>query len=386
MADEPYVSVIDEIKLANIPAPESIVQPPVDPGVTPEPEPEAKPEKKEQDEPEKAKGTRTPKSPQAQENFKTVTEARKAAEQRAADAEKKIADLEKAIQERDEQLKELPQTKESAAKLAAEIKAREDAIEELRQENASTREELKAASLQRTPEFINDFVKPIEFNIEQLKQLTSSPDELVRAVRDRNYEKIGEIREQLPLQAQYEMDAIMKQIREIELDRKRAEADADATWEKIQKSRAQREIKKLHEVLEERRVINAKIINDLRDNIPFVREDKDLQKDISDIAEAIAGGKGADKWSYETMTGQAIAAAVLKKVNAAQAKLVEEKSAKVSDLEKQLEEANKKIEDQDKFIKSKHGTVDFRQPAAPVERNGDIDPDKPIWQQISIAR
>jgi len=385
-----YVSVIDEITIPTPPAAQDIVQPDT------EGEPkDKKPEAPKDDKPDKTeterKGTRKPTTPQGEENFKTVTEARKAAEKRAEEVEAKAKQLEEKVAEMERQLAELPQTKESAARLQAQIAEREDAIEKLNQQLQAQREEAKAANLQRDPEFIDRFEKPRDFQVTQLRDMavaTKSIEEadIMRAIRDRNMDKLLEVREQLPPHQQYRWDAVLRKIEEIDLEKEQALADADKTYEKIQETRRQQQMKSLAQKLEERRATGAKIINDIREKVPFFREDPELQAQVTEIAEGVAGGKGAEQWTPERIIGTAVTVPVLLKVNAMQGTMIEEQKAKLEENAKKLEELEKKLADQDTFIKSRHGAGgDFRQPAS-RDVNTEYDQDRPIHEQIRVVR
>lgn len=384
----PYISVLDQLQVT----PALSEAPPAKPEPTEEkPEPTEKPEKKDEPAKPEAKGARTPSSPKGEENFKTVMEARKAAEKRAADMEEKAKQLEQKLAEQERQLAELPQTKESAAKLEAQIREKEEALERMNSEFERLKEESKAANLQRDPEFIDRFVKPRDFQVAQLRDMalgtkTMSEPDIMRAVRDRNFEKLSEIREQLPPHQTYRWDAILQKIEAIDLEKEQALADADKTYEQITESRRQLAMKSHKERLEAHRSIGAKIINDLRE-IPFVREDKELQQQISEIAEGVAGGKGGESWTPEKIIGSAVAVPVLTKVNAAQASIIDDQKAKLEENAKALEELQKKLDERDEFIKSKYGSLDFR-PQSPAARggNGEYDPDKPIHEQITVRR
>lgn len=387
MPDEaPYISVLDQLRVPDVPAKAElpVEEPPKkEPEIkepTPEPVPEPKP-----------KATREPSSAQGKENFATLSEKVKAAEKKASELEKELSERQKKITEMEAQLAELPPTKAAAAKLQADIEEREEALQKLNQEYQHVREENKAISLERTPEFIEQFEKPREFQLGQLRDIaktsgTMSEADVMRAVKDRNYEKLGELREQLAPHQQYRIDAILRTIEEIDLKKEQELQDSDKAWEKLQEGRRKLLMKSHAERLEAHRAMGAEIINGIRESVPFFREDKELQQQVSEIAEAVAGGKGADQWDSKKLIGTAVAVPVLMRVNALQAKKIEEETASREAVEKERDELKKKVEDQDAFIKQKYGAIDFRQPAAKNDSNGEWDPNRPIHEQIAVRR
>jgi len=283
-------------------------------------------------------------------------------------------------------LAELPQTQEAAAKLQAQIDEREEALKKLGEEYTRTREELRAASIQRDPEFIEKFEKGRQFQVEQLRTLAGASEaEVSRALKDRNYERLIEVREQLPPHQQYRWDAILRKIEEIDLEREQAVQDSDKTWERILENRRQEAVKHHAGLVDSHRAIAAQIINRMREKVDFFREDKELQQQVAAIAEGIAGGKGAEQWTPETIMGTAVALPVLQKVNAMQAKAIEENKVTLDENAKQLAELQKKLEERDEFIKTRYGSLDFTAPAAKAS-NGDYDPERPIHEQIAVRR
>lgn len=388
----PYISVLDELVVPNQPAkaevtpPESTEQVVVKPEVKKdEKPPEVKPTEQQD-----RKATREPSTKEAKENFATLSEKVKAAEKKASDLEAQAAERQKKITEMELQLAELPPTKEAAAKLQQQIQEREEALQTIGEELQRSREELKAASLEKTPEFIEQFEKPREFQLGQLRDIakstgTLSESDVMRAVKDRNYEKLVEVRDQLAPHHQYRWDAILRTIEEIDLKKEQELADSEKAWERLEEGRRKLAMKSHAERLDAHRNIGAEIIKDMRDTVPFFREDKELQQQVSEIAEAVAGGKGSEEWDVKKLMGTAVAVPVLMRVNSAQGKMIDEQKAKIEEIEKALVERDKKIEDQEQFIKKKYGSVDFRQPAT-KEQNGDYDPEKPIHEQIAVRR
>lgn len=389
--EPPYISVLDQLRIPDQPAKvegEPAKDPKEELAKAEKQEPEKKPEPV-KPEPEK-KTTRAPSTEAGKENFATVTANWKNAEKKAADLEQQLQERQKKITEMELQLAELPPTKEAAARLQAQIQEKEAALETLNQEFQRSREELKAVGLERTPEFVEKFDKPRDFQVGQLRDLAAgnnavSEADVMRAVKDRNYQKLFEIREQLEPYQQPRWDGILRIIEEIDLKKEQELADSEKAWERLQEDRRKLAMKSHAEKLEAHRAIGSEIITKLRDNVDFFRDDKELQQTVSEIVEGVAGGKGAEKWTPEAILGVAAAVPILNKINAAQAKMIEDGKTERETLVKERDELKKKVADQEEFIKKRYGSVDFRQPAA-KETNGDYDPERPIHEQLAIRR
>jgi len=379
----PFVSVLDDLIIPNQPAKSELA-----PRETTKEEPEKTPKEQEAKpvEPPKEQEKRVAKAPGNQENFKTVLASKEAAEKKASELETQLSERQKKIEEMEARLAELPQKEEAAQKLQAQIQEREQALAKLAEDYARTKEEAKAANLQRDPEFIEKFDKPREFQVNQLKAIAGvNEGDVLRALKDRNYERLTEFRDQLPEYQKVRLDVVLRKIEEIDLAKEQELQDADKAWEKLQETRRQQAMRSHAERLDNHRSIAAKIINQMREKVDFFREDKELQQQVGDIAEAVAGGKGAENWTPEALIGTTIAVPILQRVNAMQAKLIEENKAKMEENAKQLAELQKKLEEQDKYIQGRYGAIDFTAPAA-KDSNGDYDPNRPIHEQIAVRR
>lgn len=386
MPDEPpYISVLDQLRVPDVPAKAEL---PVE--EPPKKEPEKKDDPKPEPVAEPKKATRAPSSPEGKEDFRKLSETAKAAEKKATELESKLSESQKKITEMEAQLAELPQTKEAAAKLQQQIEEREEALQKLNQEFQHSREELKAANLQRDPEFVEKFEKGREFHVNQIRDLAATrsvpENDVLRALQGGNEDRLAEIREQLTPGQQRRWDVTLEKLEALEIEKQQELQDSDKAWERLQEGRRKQAMKSRAELYEAHRAMGAEIINGIRESVPFFREDKELQQQVSEIAEAVAGGKGADQWDSKKLIGTAVAVPVLMRVNALQAKKIEEETASREAVEKERDELKKKVEDQDEFIKQKYGSIDFRQPAAKNDSNGEWDPNRPIHEQIAVRR
>jgi hypothetical protein len=364
-------------------------KPPETPKETPQPPAEEpKPETKSDNPFDQVRGNREPKSEKAQENFKKLQEARDQERKNREAAEARAKELETQFQTREQELQQLRQQLEEAKKqpqipenFQSEFQKQQQLIQQLQTE-------LRAASIERDPEFVERYQKGKEQQVSRLQEFAGlagvTPEEFNRALKYGDEDKLAEIKDSLTPGQRYQWDAVRSRIAALDIEREEAVTNSHKTWEQLQKQREEQFHRQREQSVQANLALAREIEEDFRAKAPLLNEKPELAQQMQGILTALAGGKGAEQWDPKRIMGSVATIPILVHRIEEQNKLVEE----IPTLQKQVEEKDAKIKELEDFIKQRHGgTGESYSGGGNTKPTSGYDETKPLWKQIEeLAR
>lgn len=320
-------------------------------------------------------------SPKARENFAKLEEAKKAAETERDRLKTEFEATQTKLKEYEEKLKTAPNPEEFTAK------------ERQYQEQLQTlQNELKFAALERDPDFVAKFETPraaLQQTLQDMALSTgASQEDFQRAVKLGLSDRLDEIRESLPSHAQRRWDAALTQIESVQLQKELALKDRDRTYEEILQQRnqhwQQEASKNANQLLQQNINLAHRLADEPFEKIEALKDNEELRQEVRSTLEAIAGGKGADKWNAEQLMREFAASVVQRHILQTQHQLIEGTQKELADTKAQLEEAKKALEERESFIQKRYGSVPKNTPSS----NGSSDKaedDTAIWKRIRVV-
>lgn len=330
--------------------------------VTPSNETEAAPEEKKAEEPKEtkaeAKEPETKKEPVAEpekkgpseatrENFKKLEDSRKAIEKERNEARTQALELQTRIQ----QLEIVAQQAEAKGKGADQLQQQlENAYRELN----DTRQTLKAASIERDPEFIEQFVKRRERVMSDVKQLAlasgATEDAFERALKFGDEDQLQEWRGALNPAQQRQWDARMLQVEQIDMQRQEAVENSDKTWQQLQQRQAKAYEEHASNITRQNLQLAANVENSFWTQFPNLNEHEELKDSVRVALKGLAGGEGADQWTPEHIMRQVGFATILSHAVQSQKRVIDTAQEEIAKRDTEIAELKKKVSEQEEFI------------------------------------
>jgi hypothetical protein len=259
-----------------------------------------------------------------------------------------------AEQERDRVKKELEAQKaefEVLRKEATELETiRKDAQKAI-EEAKTYREQLRAASIERDPEFQKQYNGQILARQTQMMELVVSngadQNEFVRAINSGDEEALETLRESLPAGKQRLWDAHRVDIDKLSYERKEAVKNSDKTWAQMQEDQKRKAASEVERI----RIENVETARATVDTI--WKEIPDLDKAGAEVREEI------ESWltdvvvsaPREQLVKSLAVGQIAQKVVAAQKGEIDRLAETISERDKKIEELEEKLGEQETFIK-----------------------------------
>lgn len=333
--------------------------------------------------PDPEKRAVAPLSPKASENFRKLEESKTAAEKerdalktqiQGFDSEK--AALQKQIEEMKGLMGQQRENTQNADGLQLTVETQQQKIAELQRE-------LKAAAVTRDPEFQDKFIHTKKFQQDLLSDFASiagiAKDDVERSLRSGDESRLQEIRDSLPPKQQRGWDAALLKMEQIDQDRQMAEKDAEKTYDQLQAQRNAKAREAAQATQSEDRRIAKTVMRGIFDQVPALKENKDLSQELASMAEAISGGKGAEVWTKETIINGLMFRRIYENACAQQHGLIEKLE---TDLKAEKEE-RKKLEGALKTRGIPYGEGGFN---APAPAKGGFDSGRRLTDQIVVRK
>lgn len=389
--EAPYISMLDSLKI--VPEGGTPTPPPTEekpPVETPPVQEEAKPPVEEKpadpENPfEQLRGTRQPKSEKAQENFKTLTESRNQERANREAAEKRAAELEAKLLQREQEFEEAKKNAANPDATAAEMARYQQEIQKRDHLLHQAQQELRAASIERDPQFIEKYKVGKQQRINQLQELAVavgvSQDEFQRAIKAGDEDRLSEYKDSLPLGQRYHWDALRMQMAALDIEKEQELQNSDKAWENLQKSREEQFNQQRQQSLQANMQLANKVLGNYREKIPILKDDPELAKQVESSLIGLAGGEGADRWTPENIMGHIALLPVLVKREQQQGAIIQA----LQEENKAIADLKKKIEEQEQFIKSRYGGMgDADGGAAKPKSEDGFEDGVPLWRQVKV--
>lgn len=309
-------------------------------------------------------------SPKARENFARMEEARKKdRETYQSELEKLRTETKVEIEAREAKIKEYEERQSKLSTLTPEEITRRD------QEIDKLKGELKFVALERDPDFISRYVTPKAQLMESLKELNSGTfpvEDLERAVKRGDQDKVDELRDSLQPRDQRRFDATLLQLEQVDIQKDLALKNRDTTYQQILQQRQETQKASMEERFNQNLRLAREVAMEPFEKVPGLKEDAALLQEVQSSLTALAGGEGAEKWDPRAIFQRVAASFVQTKILMTQHEQLQEKDAA-------LAEKNKKIEELESFITSKHGALPNTQVVSGAPETVD---NRGIWEQF----
>lgn len=297
-----------------------------------------------------------------EESLANLRKAREQAERERDELKEKYAAIER---ERDE-LKAKP------FELPEEFKTK---LTTLEQEREAYAKELRAAKLERDPEFVGKYQKSIETHVEMMSRIAKeagiSDAEVKQGMGAWSGTAFGEWSEQMTPEQRIKFSAAWLESERLWQERQQKLTEADKTWAELQKSRED-EMKSQHQAYLEG---NTKVAKNLLKQIILDNEALKEYDDLPGAAEAMAMKAARHEMTPEEVFQNVIHNQVLARVTVKQKAALEAKDTTI-------EEQKKKIAELEAFVQE-HAGATPRTSAAGIAQKGAKD-DAPIWNRIQV--
>lgn len=301
-----------------------------------------------------------------------------------AAVEKKAIEAEKERDSLKTKLAEMEKAQAELAKVGEESPALQKKLEEAQQRIDALTSEMRLVAIDRDPEFVRKFVTGKENLLGELKDLAvaagATEEQFKRAIKLGQEEQIEEWREALQPAQQRRFSAIQLKIEQLDVDREAARKDAESTYSELMKKRQEQNQHLQQEQINGFKKVAAEVEAELF-NVDGFKEDEELRAVVRASLTGLAGGEGRENWGHKAIMASVAAGHMFHKVSLVQAKVIEglkksgeEQTAKIAELEKRIAE-------QDEFIKGQAGGV----PRGEVRQDGKTPGGKyvPSWEQMS---
>lgn len=337
-------------------------------------------------EPEKVKSpvvTLKEPSVASRENFAKQGEAKKAAELKAQQMEEKAKSEEErankiqaeydAAQAR---LKEFEQKFLEVQKFnPEEFTAKERKYQEQLQ---AMDENLRRVALEKHPAFVAKYDgKKAEYvNILKQMALSSGVTEEEFQASVHSPQKLWEIQENLSPYEKHQWNAAAETIAKLDQERVIDLKNHQETLAQLEQQELRRRQEDYTKQLNTNREIAKTVFNEPFEKMPFLNEDAELKADLDATREALMGGEGAENWPQENILRHVAAAKVY-------GRLLRTQSDQLKAAKEEAAELKKKVEEQDAFIRERHGSI----PKNEVNGGAPATEKKvPFWQDIKVIR
>jgi len=332
----------------NTPEATTPVEPPKDPvgepqkpeePVTPEdPKPEPKPEVKPEVKPDPTTGM----SEKASARFRNMEKHKVEAEQER-DRVKKELDAQKA---------EFETLKKQASELERISKDAQKAIEEAK----TYKEQLRAASIERDPEFQKQYNGQIISKQTQMMELAVSAgtdrNEFIRAINSGDEDALEGFRDSLPASKQRLWDAHRVDIEKLAYERTEAVKNSDKTWAQMEEDRKRRAAEEQEHMRFENMQIAHEAVEALWKEIPDMEKvDMETKEEIETWLKSASSVLNAPREHREHILKNLAVGAIAFRAVGGQAQEITRLNETIAAKDKELEELQEKLGEQETFIK-----------------------------------
>jgi len=259
-----------------------------------------------------------------------------------------------AEQERETVRKELETQKaefEALRKEAAELETiRKDAQKAI-EEAKTYKEQLRAASLDRDPEFQQQYNGQILSRQTQMMELVvsngSDQNEFVRAINAGDEDALETLRESLSAGKQRLWDAHRVDIEKLAYERKEALKNSDKTWAKMEEERKRKATSEMDRIRIENVETARSTVDSLWKEIPDLgKAGAEVREEIESWLTDVVVSAPREQLVKSLAVGQ-----IAQKVVAAQKGEIDRLSETISERDKKIEELEEKLGEQETFIK-----------------------------------
>jgi hypothetical protein len=279
-------------------------------------------------------------SPAARENFEKL-------EKRAIAAEEA---LQATTKERDEfklKVTELSNAEDQIKSLAEQLEAE-------RAEKEEAIRELRAASIERDPAFKKKYVESRKTPLEELARITGkSQTEIDEIIKSGNDDAIDDIKDSLRGTKLSRFEAALVDLDRIEIERKRAIGDANETAQSLAEERQKQSAQQVQQLKQKNLQVSKEVMDSMFNQVDAWRDDTELR----DVVEQQLAQVSAGEWSPKQILGTIVVANMANKAVAIQAKVIESRNQELQARDTKIAELEKKIAEQDEFIKNASGDV-----------------------------
>jgi hypothetical protein len=350
--------VSDPTEPATPPEEDPKPEPSTEPAPQPEPKPETPPsEPKPEPKPEPTAGM----SPKASERFNRLEKEKKHAEEERDTVRKELEAQKAQYEELRKQAAELEGLRRDAAK----------AIEEAK----TYREQLRAASIERDPEFQQQYSGEVMTRQQQMLDMAvaagATREAFIEAINSGDEDALEGFRESLPPARQRIWDAKRIEIEDLWSKRQQAVKDSEKTWAQLEESRKHKAASEAERMRLENVEVAKSVVRDIRSQIPSM--DKEASAELDQIEEWLS--HAVTDAPREELIGSLASGAVAHRIVKAQKEEIERLSGEIESRDKQLEELKEKLGEQETFIKNVSSQVPRpRTPGNPpsTEENGSL--------------
>lgn len=318
----------------------------------------------------KAETSTTPVTPESlkkpNDKEHNMAELRKARE--AAEAARQEAEA-----ERDRIKAELEGLRTKAPELPEDVKTRLTAVEKLEKERAELAQRLREADLSRDPEFQQKYNKQITARMEVMGQTALaagvSPEDWKRAVSNWNEDQFAEWSESMNPVQRVKFNAAWTSAIELYQQQQQELSNAEKTYQELQKQRQAESENQQKQYFTQNEQLARSVMNEIIK--PEVLKE---YEDLGGAAEAIVLKAARHEIPAKDIFQNLVHNQVLARVTVKQKTRIEE-------LEGQLAERDKKIQEQNEFIAQHAGAVPRGDAAG---KTTSTDDKTPIWANMVI--
>lgn len=293
---------------------------------------------------------------------------RKTLEEKEAALAERMKEIE-ALRAEHEALKSKP------IELPDDVKGKLSAVEKLEKEFAETRAALRQADLSRDPDFRAKYQNRINSTTKMMVDIASAAgipkDQIQAAFSNWNVDAFAEWADSMTPGKRLEFQAAMLKTQELYQEQQLELQNAETTYEKLNKERQEYAETQRKQILES----NEKMAKEVVAEVMGRGNAKDFA-DLQQHAEAVAMQVARFEMPPRDVIHNAVANQLLARVTKSQ-------SEKIEELQKQLDAQAAKLKEQEEFIASRSGAVP-RGGEAGKTTQGDVDEDKPIWEQVVV--
>lgn len=263
-------------------------------------------------------------------------------------------ELKRIREQRDEAVAKLKITEEEGSKISqVEVESFKKEIEDYRTQIAALHQELKAANIERSPEYIENVKKPVSLIQEDLKAIAEANDAdfnklwqaLTEPDRRKRMDALEDLTADFKRMEQLSIVKMADNVQELAQRHERYQKEAQTLIEQERAKKAQEEQNFIENDLRLQKTFAAKAWTGMEDRYEFLREvdgQDDWNKHLRNARQA-ASETNLDRLSVEDRSSILAKAAVIPflegAVNHYKAKLeatLESKNAKIAELEEQV--------------------------------------------------
>lgn len=268
------------------------------------------------------------------ENFKRLEEAKTAAEKERDTLRQEVESFKK-------RSTDLEQTLAKARERDGNVAGLELTIQKQTQELDEMRREVKAASLQRDPEFREKYETGRNFHADRLielgQQAGATKEDMQRLVRAGDADRLAEVASSLPPGQQARFMAALTEIERLDSQREQELKNAEGLWERLQREKQEKQRQNVLQQNAGYRQIGHKAVERLFNEIPGIKENEQLRTEALAAVDGVAGFGNSEKWTPENMMGNIALAQIMVPINLAQQTIIQHRDEEITALKEEKE-------------------------------------------------